>query len=112
VQNPWTRCWKGSFLMRSSVDFDTDGFHGVQWFWDRNDEASWHHQWSQSCMPMVVSCLWGALLPVDLQAVCFIWAILGYKSVSVEGAAAPLRGVGAHLAICVIVCWIWSQVAC
>ena len=48
---------------------------------------------------LLASCLQGALPPVDLQAVCLVQAIWGYKSVSVEDAAAVLNLVPGGLPI-------------
>ena len=73
-----TRRWKGSFLMRSSVDF---------WYLliSRRATVPGRYLWGFLTPPvdgadflaaLVASCFLGALPPVDLRAVCFVRAMV------------------------------------
>merc|ERR550519_3196712 len=75
-----TRRWKGSFLMRSSVDF---------WYLliSRRATVPGLYLWGFLTPPvegadflaaLVASCFLGAFPPVDLRAVCLVRAMIGY----------------------------------
>merc|ERR1719270_208366 len=77
-----TRRWKGSFLMRSSVDF---------WYLliSRRATVPGRYLWGFLTPPvagadlraaLVASCFLGALPPVDLRAVCFVRAMLSWRT--------------------------------